>query len=295
MKITITGGTGFIGKWFLKSFVDEHELIVLGRNREALIPGVDETAYTYLQTDYSKTHLCELLKGSDAVVHLAAKRTNAGGFESYWPNMAISYNLFESCLETGINNIVALSTISVYSEANSLPWSEDQKVSPLSLYGISKTTMENLAEYYNKVHDLKIKCLRVAQVLGLYERSGFMLNTFIEQARRKEELKVYGRGEGRREYIYVKDVVSAIKKALDQNVPAGLFNIGTGVNISHLELGNLINYIFDNKDNLTLVPGIEEDISIFLMDISKAEKVLGWTPKWSMGEGLNDIKIIMAD
>ena len=293
MKITITGGTGFIGKWVLKNFVDEHEVIVLGRNREDLIQGVDETAYTYLQTDYSKTHLCELLKGSDAVVHLAAKRTDAGGFESYWPNMAISYNLFESCLETRINNIVALSTISVYSEANSLPWSEDQKVSPLSLYGISKATMENLAEYYNKVNDLNIKCLRVAQVLGLYERSGFMLNTFIEQACRKEELKVYGSGEGRREYIYVKDVVSAIKKALDESLTAGLFNIGTGVNISHLELGKLINEVFDNKNNLALVPHIKEDKTVYLMDITKAERIMSWIPKWSLAEGLKDIKAIM--
>jgi len=294
MRITITGGTGFIGKWFVKGFVDEHELIVLGRNRKALIPDVDEKDFTFMQTDYSKTHLCELLKDSDAVIHLAAKRTGADDLESYWPNMAISYNLFESCLKTGINNVVALSTISVYSTANLLPWSEEQKVNPLSLYGISKVTMENLAEYYNKVYGLKIKCLRVAQVLGLYERSGFMLNTFIEQACRKEKLKVYGRGEGRREYIYVKDVAGAINKALDDNVPAGLFNIGTGVNTSHLELGNLINEVFDNKDNLTLVNDIDEDKSIFLMDISKAEKIMGWTPKWSLAEGLEDIKAIMA-
>ena len=293
MKIIVTGGTGFIGNWFLKSFADEHDLIVLGRNREIIIPCVAKSAYTYLQTDYSKTHLCELLKGNDAVVHLAAKRTNTGGFESCWPNMAISYNLFESCLETGINNIVALSTISVYSEANPLPWSENQKVSPLSLYGISKVTMENLAEYYNKVHDLNIKCLRVAQVLGLYERGGFMLNTFIEQAFRKEKLKVYGKGEGRREYIYVKDVVSAIRKALDENLAAGIFNIGTGANISHLELGKLINDVFDNKDNLTLVPEKEEDKSIYLMDISKAEKLMGWTPQWTLADGLSDIRHIM--
>ena len=293
MKIIITGGTGFIGKWFIKSFIDEHELIVLGRNREILIQGVDQNACTYLQTDYSKTHLCELLKRSDAVVHLAAKRTGADGLESYWPNMGISYNLFESCLNAGINNIVALSTISVYSADNPLPWSEEQKVSPMRLYGISKVTMENLAEYYNKVHGLRIKCLRVAQVLGLYERGGFMLNTFIEQAHRKEKLKVYGKGEGRREYIYVKDVVSAIKKALDENLAAGIFNIGTGANISHLELGKLINEVFDNKDNLTLVPEKEEDKSIYLMDISKAVKLMGWTPQWTLADGLSDIRHIM--
>ena len=294
MRIIITGGSGFIGKWFVRGFADEHELIVLGRNRETLIPGVKDSDCTYLQTDYSTAHLCELLQGSDAVVHLAAKRTGAEDLESYWPNMALSYNLFDSCLKTGIKNVVALSTISVYSPANPLPWSEDQKVSPLTLYGISKVTMENLAEYYNQVHNLNIKCLRVAQVLGLYERSGFMLNTFIEKACRQEKLKVYGKGEGRREYIYVKDVAGAINKALDDHVPAGIFNIGTGVNISHLELGNLVNDVFDNKGNLSLVPGMEEDKSVYLMDISKAENIMGWIPKWSLVEGLTDIKAIMA-
>ena len=290
MKIAITGGSGFIGKWLLKDACPENELLVLGRKLEMPIPNVPEQLCTYVQTDYSTSSLCELLSGSDAVVHLAAERTGPNALEAYLPNITISNNVFESCFEVGVKNIIALSSISVYSAENPLPWSENQRVMPQTFYGISKATMENLACYYNAAKGLSIKCLRMARVLGLHERPGFMLNTFIEQASKKEVLKVFGRGEGRREYIYVKDVTGAIMNALEHIDAEGIFNIGTGNNLSHAEMALLINKVFDNEGNVVYAPEIAEDKSIYLMNIEKAARELSWTSKWTIEDGLREIK-----
>ena len=294
MKIAITGGTGFIGKWILKTIDQKTEVQIFGRNKDRKSFDVGGREYEYVYTDYSEEDLKKKLKGSDAVIHLAATRVGKSGFTPYLENISISQSLFEACKHNDIKNLVCLSSISVYSEANTLPWKESDYVAPLSFYGISKVAMENLAEYYNKKESMCIKNLRIARVVGHGERTGFMLMNFINQAFKKETLKVYGEGAGKREYIYVRDVVDAVLHSLKQTETKGVFNIGTGVNTSHYELAKAINKVFNNDDNLEFIKNVQEDKMIFLMDNQKTKNELGWNPKWNLEEGLKEIKDIMT-
>lgn len=293
MKIVVTGGTGFIGKWFLASIPEDYECIILGRSSDKSSLFINNRLFKYISTDYSQEDLEQKLKGIDAVVHLAATRVGSDKFDSYISNMIVSENIFRGCAENGVTNIVCLSSISIYSDINLYPWSEEQMLSPQSFYGISKVTMENLAGYYNQKYNMNIKSLRVAQVVGYGERTGYMLMTFIKQAFKRECLSIYGNGAGRREYIYVRDVVEAILCSLRKPNITGVYNIGNGKNISHLELAEMINTVFDNERNLKFIDDIKEDTSIFLMDISKAKESLGWLPKWTIKEGLKEIRNIM--
>lgn len=293
MKIAITGGSGFIGNWLISELYQKNDLLILGRNNNIKNSAISNYTYSYAKTNYSVLELTELLRGVDSVVHLAAIRIGSNNLNDYLPNITLPNNLFESCLAAGVSNVVALSSISVYSSLSNLPWNEEQRIVPLTYYGVSKATMENLAEYYNIVHGMKIKCLRVARVLGLYELPGFMLNTFIDQAFKKETIKIFGQGAGRREYIYVRDVAASIQNALLHSEIGGLFNIGTGKNISHAELAILINRVFDNIGNQVFVSSIKEDKSEYLMNINKAKLILSWEPKWTIEKGLYDIKNIL--
>lgn len=293
MKLAITGGTGFIGAWVLRSIDQNTEVKVFGRDKKRKSVITDTREYEYVITDYSVGDLTEKLKGYDALIHLAATRVGASGFEPYLENIAISQNLFEACNANGISNVVCLSSISVYSFNNTQPWKEDSYVAPLTFYGISKVSMENLAEYYNCKKSMSIKSLRVAQVLGHGERSGFMLMNFIEQAYNNEILHVYGEGAGRREYVYVRDVVDAIFHALHKADVKGIFNIGTGVNTSHYELAETINAVFQNGSGIQLVKNIVEDKGIYVMDLQKTEKELGWLSKWTLEDGLKEVRELM--
>jgi UDP-glucose 4-epimerase len=293
LRLAVTGGTGFIGTWFLKLVPKEHEVIVLGRDFSRKELYVYDRKFKYIPTNYSKDELNTILKNVNAVVHMASVRTGASDFGDFLSNITVSENLFNSCMNNSVSNIVCLSTISVYSMLNHYPWEEKQLVSPESFYGITKATMENLGEYYNTKKNMKIKSLRVAQVLGCGEREGFMLMTFINNAFKKKTLNVYGNGAGKREYIYVKDVVAAILAALDKPEVRGVYNIGTGKNISHLELAEIINDVFGNKGNLKFIKDKEEDVTEFLMDISLAKKDLGWASEWCLKDALVDMKDIM--
>lgn len=293
MRIAITGATGFIGKWLLKTIPDDFDCILLGRKTYKDYLTIGKRKFEYVKTDFSFEDLTSKLKGLDGVIHLAATRVGKDEFSSYIPNITVSENIFKSCIENDIKNIVCISSISVYSNSNVIPWDENQRVSPVSFYGISKVAMENLADYYNRKKSMKIKSLRVAQVVGYGERPGYMLMTFINNAFEGKTLNVFGEGAGKREYIYIKDVVDAILCAIKKSELDGVFNIGTGVNVSHNELAQTINSVFNNEVNIKYIKDIVEDKSIFLMDNSLAEEKLNWKAKWSLKEGIEDIKRIM--
>jgi len=289
MKIAITGGSGFIGKWLLRGLPEDCDVVVLGRRPQEELK-IDDRHFLYVSTDYTLESLIRALNGCDAVVHLAAKRLAENNhFRSYFDNIEISANLFTACRQLHILNILNLSSQSVYSQSNQVPWYESDSACPANFYGLSKLTVENLADYYNKHLRMKIKSLRAAQVLGLGEREGFMLMTFIKSAAKKEMLTLYGSGSGRREYIYVKDLVDVIIRMLEKNV-AGIYNVGSGVNYSHREVAEMINDVFDNRGNLELMPNKPEDKNINLMNSNKIKEELNWQPQWSFRDALRDIQ-----
>ncbi|MCJ7773493.1 MAG: GDP-mannose 4,6-dehydratase, partial [Desulfobacterales bacterium] len=112
------------------------------------------------------------------------------------------------------------------------------------------------------------------------------------QAARRETISLYGKGEGRREYIYVKDLVDAIGLILARKL-RGIYNIGMGVNYSHRELAEAINDVFTNTGNLQIASDRMEDKSICLMNSDKIKRELFWQPQWSLPDALLDMKTIM--
>ena len=208
----------------------------------------------------------------------------------YFTSINLSDNLFSACAVLNITNIVFLSSRTVYGVNPKIPWKEEIETSPSTFYGISKVTVEKLAEYYNNKYDLKIKTLRLAQIIGFGEREGYMIITFLNQAIHKKRLQLWGKGKGSRDYIYVKDVCIAIEKSLKNDKINGIFNIGSNKSTSHREFAEVINDVFNNEGNLEFIENIEEDKSAFLMNSNKAALELDWNPQWNIRDALIDMK-----
>lgn len=280
------GGTGFLGKEVVGSIRHRGWIPVIF-TRKYILTSSDE----FITTDYSKDDLQNKLKEFNSVVILASIRGANGTIEDFHQNEILLQNILDSCSYNNITNVCFISSISVYSDTNIIPWRESTIPSPKTFYGVSKLACENIGNIYSRRYGLMFKSLRVAQVLGEGEVKG-MMNTFIDNAFDKKVLYIRGKSIAKREYVYVKDVANAICMAIANKDIKGCFNIGSGISYSNLEIAEIINDVFDNKENIKYEDYLDEGIESSLMDISYAKDKLGFYPKYTLREALQDIKNI---
>lgn len=278
MRLAVVGGNGFIGREFIEyALAEEHDCCVIGSEYDVF-------------SDEGRKTVKELLVQSDALVFLAARKDyNGFSKEDYRYNVDLAMTYLDICREIDMDNIVVTSSRCAYS-SDVLPWKEDDMQAPLSLYGASKQAVDSLVLLYNRKYEMHIKSLRLAQVLGMGERKGFLMNTLIDNARQGIRQTVYGTGAGRKQYIYVKDVSDVILRCVtEKKYEAGIFNIAMRDNISVLETAELVNLIFNNKAGIELLKDCKEDRKEYLMDVSKASKYLEWEAHYDMEAALRCI------
>ncbi|WP_096550376.1 NAD-dependent epimerase/dehydratase family protein [Ureibacillus thermosphaericus] len=290
MKIAITGGSGFLGRYVINAIKDlNHTSIILTRKDLE-----NENDVEYRKTDYTINDLIQKLHDVDAVVHLAAKRGSQGNISEFHNNEILTQNLYESCFENNITNIVFASSISVYSDAKSLPWTEKDLPSPSLMYGISKLANEYIGNLYSEKKGLCIKNLRFAHLFGFNEKNNYMINRFLRQAFHKEQLVINTKSVAKREFLYAKDAAKAIICALKHSTVSGTFNIGSGDAFTNYEVAEKINAIFGNDKNLLIKNSdAEETIKSSYMDSSKARKELNFSSDYTFEEALKEIYSLM--
>ena len=288
MNVVITGATGFIGRHLVDElFVHGNRLTFLGRNIEklrSLFNKYDPDLVSLIETEYGND-LIPILEDVDAIIHLSGLRwLKDKTLRDYIENNVIpTENLYSTAAAAGINNIVFMSSIAVYnSRVNPLPFVESVDCSPPTHYGVSKLLCEKIGSYYNSEFGMKIKSLRVGQVVGSGEREGFMLSEFIKRAMSGETLTVFGDGSGARDYVYVADVISATALALGYADVSGVYNISLGKPITHLQLAETVNNAFDNSGNLMIASDKPQDKVQQWMSCELAWKEMGWQPQWDL-------------
>lgn len=295
MKIAITGATGFVGKHLVNYLLDQgHDIVVIGRNIEKLNECYKNNVDKF-KTDYSFESLVKGIKKVDAIVHLAAKRlsrdTDPFRLNPFIDsNILATENLLLAAKENNISKICQASTIGVYSEHNSVPFKEDEFPSPNNFYGVSKLTCEQIANMFSLKTDVKTTNLRLAYLFGHGEREDLVFMKYLALAKKKLTLRVWGSGKTSVDYIYVKDVESAIDKAIQPEAPYGTYNIGSGRSYSMLEIAKAINEVFDNNDNIQLDDSKKERGGNIFMDCSKAKEFLNWEPEFNLYQALKNIK-----
>lgn len=278
-KIGLVGGSGFIGQNFQKFFKNKAELIDISRKNGTV-------------TDYSAKQIEQALNGCDSAVILAAKKVNPKEQQSlmlYEDNIRLAENTLIACKKLGINNIVYLSSRCVYANSQRSPISEDGEIAPINYYGISKYAGELLCGYYNSTYKTNIKILRLSQVVG-NDKNGYMIDIFMKNASEGKPLTVYGKAEGKRDYIYIKDVCCAIWAALGKYDLKGIYNIGSGIGTTSRGLAEAVIDGFASSSRINVITEKQEDTSISYLEVEKAEKELGFCCKYNLTEAFSELK-----
>lgn len=296
MKIAVTGASGFIGQYVVDRFADHgHELVALGRNRDRLVSAFKNMSVACRETDYTVATLCDHFDDCDVVLHLAAKRpasdTDPLDFgEFYGPNVETTQNVLIAATQTDVKRVCQASSISVYAGSRKVPYAEDQRPIPADSYGASKVVCENLGGIAERNYGLDVVSLRIASTYGVGERSQNVLMKFVDLARDNETLTVWGSGSHAPDFIYVEDVVEAFERSIASDVPAGIYNIGSGRHWPIADLARTINTVFGNRGNLVFDESKIENEWQYHMDCSKTAANLGWEPEYSLTDGLRAMR-----
>ncbi len=294
-KALVTGGAGFIGSHVVDLLVSEgYEVVVV----DSLITGGLRNVnpeVKLIEIDLRDSKLGQVLQEERPryVLHHAAQasiqRSLAEPVQDADVNVMGSLHLLEQCRANEVEKFIYVSSGgAIYGDPEVLPCDESHPVRPLSPYGVSKLAIETYLPIYGEEFGMRYTTLRYANVYGPrqdpYGEAG-VVAIFTSQMLRAEKVTVNGTGEQQRDFVYVDDVAKANLRSLETG-DGGVYNIGCGV-------GTPVNEMFDRLKNATgyqrdphFGPPKKGEVFKIYLDVSRAERELGWTPKVSLNDGL---------
>lgn len=293
MKVLVTGAAGFIGSHLCDSLVKDGfqvtgiDKLPLSEARN-LKESLESTNFVYIEHDISCVNgMDKLFTGVEVVFHLAALADIVPSIESPEPyfssNVIGTFNVINSSRLSGVRRLVYTASASCYGIPKEVPTTESCEIDPQYPYALTKYLGEELLIHWGKVYGLSFISLRLFNVFGPRSRTngtyGAVFGVFLAQKLAGRPLTVVGDGTQTRDFTYVSDVISALRKSVTSNY-IGILNIGTGQAQSVNYLASLIG---GEKVNIPRRPG-EPDST--LASIEKALEVLGWTPKVTFEEGV---------
>lgn len=239
----------------------------------------------------------EALSGMDVIFHLIGttlpKSSNDDTIYDISSNLIPTLRMLETCGEMGIKKVIfASSGGTVYGIPRTLPISEDHPTQPICSYGIQKLAIENYLALYHRLYGVDYAILRISNPYG--ERQAPDANqgsipVFIGKVVQNEMIEVWGDGSIVRDYIHVSDVVKAFLSVLDCSMQHRLFNIGTGIGHSLLDVISEIEKIMGRSIQVKFSPPRPVDVPINVLDIGRAKNVLGWSPTITFSQGIDQM------
>jgi nucleoside-diphosphate-sugar epimerase len=299
MKYLVTGGAGFIGSHIVETLSQqEHEIVILDNllsgNIENIQPFLRNKNVEFVQGSITDLSLLQkTFDGVDGIFHEAAiasvHQSVLNPLNTHAVNSTGTLNILKAAEECNVKKVVLASSAAIYGDHPLLPKREDMIPFPLSPYAVSKLTGEYYCSVFSQLYGLQTVSLRYFNVFGprqdpSSEYSG-VISKFISQVKQNKPITIFGNGEQTRDFVFVSDVVSANILAMESEVQ-GVFNVGCGMQTSLNELADLVKNIVGNVVPIIYEPPRDGDIKKSFSDISRAREMLGYTPKYTIREGL---------
>ena len=312
-NIIVTGCAGFIGSHLCERLLKDGSFVIGIDNfdpfysRSVKEKNINKfrnnTNFKFLEFDLSnKEDLYKLLKGTkvDLIIHLAGKagvRPSIENPESYIrANIISTQNILSFMKDNGIKKLAFASSSSIYGNTKDTPFNEEQNVNkPISPYAFTKKACELLNYTYHALYDIDILNLRFFTVFGPRQRPDLAIHKFTKLIINNQEIPMFGDGTTSRDYTYFEDTINGICLSAEylfnhKNVYE-IINLGNNHPVKLLYLIATIEKATGKKAKIKQLPMQSGDVDITYANIDKAKKLLGYQPKYSFEEGINNFVI----
>jgi UDP-glucose 4-epimerase len=266
-KILICGANGFIGSHLVKELKKQKKDFIVFKgdilDKESIKPELDNI---------------------DTVINLV------GSFSKnvFQINFIGAVNLLECCKDAGIKKIIFASSGLVYGENKGKAFKETDKPKPMSDYALSKYLAEKAHQFYTQKYQIPSVILRFSSVFGPCRKG--VIPIFISRILENKSITIFGNEQKpKRDFIYVRDVVTALIKALDYQ-PKGfeIFNI-TGIRPYSLsEVIDVIEKQLDKKVEIGFGPP-DKEVQYLHLDGAKAKQLLNFQSQTGLDQGINEM------
>ncbi|MEK7552751.1 MAG: NAD-dependent epimerase/dehydratase family protein [Patescibacteria group bacterium] len=293
-KIIVTGGAGFIGSNLTRALVarsfDVHVIDNLsGGNKQNIPPG----AKLHVKNIVNLKSIRPIFNNARYVFHLAAlprvQYSIENPAQTNRVNVEGTMNILIAAHEAGVERVVYSASSSAYGDQTKMPLKETFSANPKSPYGLQKYIGEQYCQLWSAIYELPTVSLRYFNVYGPKQSDAgayaLVIAKFLKQRSRKEPMTITGDGKQTRDFTSVHDVVRANLLAMkSRKVGHGeVINIGAGQHQSVNQIARLIG------GPIKYIPARLEPRNT-LADNTLAKKLLGWSPRVSITQGIEELK-----
>lgn len=316
-NILITGGAGFIGSHLVRLMVNKYpdyniinlDKLTYAGNLDNLKDVENKTNYTFIKEDIcNKAAISKILENYkiDNIIHLAAEshvdRSITNPLEFVNTNVIGTVNLLNAAKEYWNGNqeniFYHISTDEVYGSLGETGFFvEETAYDPRSPYSASKASSDHFVRAYHETYGLNIKISNCSNNYGSHQFPEKLIPLIINNIVKNKPLPIYGKGENIRDWLHVKDHAEAIDLIFHEGQTGETFNIGGHNEKQNIELVQLLIELVDKKlgrtegESKKLITYVKDRAGHdmrYAIDAEKLQRVLGWKPKYTVEEGMEE-------
>ncbi len=298
MRVMVTGGAGFIGSHLADALTARGDEVTvvddLSSGRAERLPA-RAALHRVSVTDAGPLAGVVDAAGPELICHLAAQIDVRAAVA--WPardamaNVIGTIHVLEAARVVGARVLLCSTGGALYGKDAPIPSGEDVLPLPESPYGVSKQCAEQYVNLYNRLHGTAHSVLRLANVYGPRQDpkgEAGVVPIFCSQVLEGKQPTIFGDGNQTRDYVYVADVVTAFMAAAGQPRP-GVWNVGTGDEVSVLELAGVIGEIAGRAVEPMLAPARPGELQRSALSTDRIRRDLGWSAATPLATGVRAV------
>lgn len=299
-KILVTGSCGFIFSNFMRKVMSQKfnykfasiDKVISSYNLPSVSLNQDHSFYMGDIADEQFIDNVFAIEKPNIIIHGAAESFVDDSIRSAGPfihsNVVGTQVMTDMAVKYGVEKFVYISTDEVYGQlkdSNESSWTENVSVNPRNPYSASKAAGELIVKAANQTHGLNYNITRSCNNYGPNQPPRNLVPKVITSILARQSIPIHGNGKNYREWLYVEDHCDAIMQIIDKAPVNEIYNIGSGIEKTNLEMVDAISAILNIKQSINFIKDRAGHDFRYSIDCSKLKK-LGWKTNYTFDKGL---------